>query len=74
MAMENQLTGSILKSTADFILTQSIYLPNLLKGSGHWRPKVGSLGRNKNKNTQQVVKLWELSAIDGELENNGFAQ
>lgn len=49
MAVEKQLTGSILQPTADFILTQPIYLPDLLKGSGHWRPKVASLGRNKNK-------------------------
>lgn len=74
MAVEKQLTGSILQPTADFILIQPIYLPDLLKGSGHWRPKVASLGRNKNKNTQQVAKLRELSAIGGELENIGFAQ
>ena len=65
---------SILQPTADFILTQPIYLPDLLKGSGHRRPKVARLGRNKNKNTQQAAKLRELSAIGGELENTGFAQ
>lgn len=74
MAVEKQLTGNILQPTADFIQTQPIYLPDLLKGSGHWRPKVASLGRNKNKITQQVAKLRELSATGGELENTGFAQ
>ena len=74
MAVEKQSTGSILQPTADFIGTQPIYLPDLLKGSGHWRPTVASLGRDKNKNTQQVAKLRELSAIGGELENTGFAQ
>lgn len=64
--------GSMLRPRAHFMPMQSSYLPDCLRASGHLRPTVGSLGTNKN--TQQVAKLWEASAIGGEPENTGFTQ